>query len=384
MVNGEPESERCKLGIDLVPSAANCGVCLTILSITSRPFVISVRHTNHSRTESQMTEQNDADQGEGESQVERLPVHIKTYIHQEVQNAIRQQNEFQSKRKKWRNSWRTASPITKVSLVLTALVAFATVANAVNAWLQLGAMKAISSDNTQQTQRLIDAANQIKAAAWDFKGSAQGIDGNLGNAVAELQSQVEKMDASRKSTDKNSAANLQATIDSFHREDRAWVGIENAIPLDYSPDTSSHSVNMVVAFTLKNYGRSAAERVRFLAVLESDPTVLSLSCDEVAAKNHAGDVLLPTQERTLNWALNLKSEQIAAGWAHQNPLLGHQLFPRIVGCLEYTDREGEQPAHRTPFTYMVFRKGGFIIPDIPIPAAELSLDLMGTDSLQTH
>jgi hypothetical protein len=321
-----------------------------------------------------MTEETDAIDSQDQAQIKPSKL-VKAYIDQE---------ESQPKKKKWRNSWRSASPITKAGVVLTAAVAAATIAYSIIAGWQLRLMSQASIDNAAQTQRLIDAANRMDHAADSFSQSASGINSGVSDAVAKLQSQADKLDASRRSADKNSAASLHATIDSFHREERAWIGIANAKPLSYTPDIAAKSANMIVAFTLRNYGRSAAEYVRFLAVLESDPTVTTLSCDEVATKNHIGDVLLPTQERTLNWVMNLTSDQMLKGWAHQNPQLGHQLELKIVGCIEYTDRDDELPSHRTPFTYLVIGQGGFITPDNPIPGEELSLEPIGTDSTQTH
>jgi hypothetical protein len=118
--------------------------------------------------------------------------------------------------------------------------------------------------------------------------------------------------------------------------------------------------------------------------LESDPTVFSLSCDEVAAKNRVGDVLLPTQERTLNWVMNLTPDQMKKGWTHQNPQLGNELILRIIGCIEYIDRTGEKSPHRTPFTYMVGKRGGFITPASTIPGEELYIEPFGTESNQTR
>jgi hypothetical protein len=229
-------------------------------------------------------------------------------------------------------------------------------------------------------QGQVDATNTLAGHTKDQADKAAVLAANSG---IQAKASQEFADAAKRNAD-IAKDTLQATIDSFHNEDRAWVGIAGVKPFSLTPDGPNHSVNMVVAFTLRNYGRSAAEHVHFLADLESDPTVFSLSCDEVAAKNHAGDVLLPTQERTLNWVMNLTSDQMRNGWTHQNPKLGNELILRIIGCIEYTDREGEMPPHRTPFTYMVIRRGGFITPDSSIPGEELSLEPFGTESNQTR
>ena len=179
---------------------------------------------------------------------------------------------------------------------------------------------------------------------------------------------------------------LQATIDSFHNEDRAWIGISEAKPVSFAGNATAKSANMQVAFTLRNYGHSAAENIRFLAVLESDPTITKLSCGEVD-KIHGTMVLLPTQEQTLNWVMSLTPEQIAKGWLHQNPALGKILSLMIVGCMDYTDRDSEKPTHRTPFSYLVYRThGGFIMPDTNLTGDDMALGPMFEDegSSQVH
>lgn len=75
-------------------------------------------------------------------------------------------------------------------------------------------MRQISSDSSTQTNRLIDAASQMKDAAWNFKGSAEGIDGNLANAVAKLQTQTETAQKS-----------VESARDALRLEQRAWVGV---------------------------------------------------------------------------------------------------------------------------------------------------------------
>jgi len=167
---------------------------------------------------------------------------------------------------------------------------------------------------------------------------------------------------------------VQATINGFHNEDRAWVGISQAKTLSYTTDPTTHRVGMTVAFTYRNYGRSAAQHVRFIAELNSDFGDTSIPCEKLAA-SHMEDVLLPTQEQTLNWALNLTTEQMVRGWSHQNPQMGRMLFLKISGCIEYTDRDDERTPHRTPFSYMVFWTKSYITADTSsIPATEIDLE----------
>ncbi|HTJ30721.1 MAG TPA: hypothetical protein VL346_09485 [Acidobacteriaceae bacterium] len=287
----------------------------------------------------------------------------------QTQTQKRTETESTAKPKPWLSRLFGVEPDRQTELLLALAITFFAAAQ----WITSCQNNASTST---QVNRLITAADRIDDAADSFSRSASGINRGVSDAVGKLQSQVDKMDASRKSADRNSAVAMQTTIDSFHREERAWIGISKTNPLNFTPNAATQSANMVVAFTLRNYGRSAAENVRFIADLESDPTIYSLSCDE-ANKIHAGMVLLPTQEHTLHWTMNLTSDQITKGWSHQNPVFGHTLMLRIVGCIEYTDRDGENPPHSTPFSYLVmWPKGGFITLNTTVPGEELSLEPM--------
>jgi hypothetical protein len=193
-----------------------------------------------------MAEQNDSEARGYGSDDNPLSGLVKTYIDEQVKNAVKQHAEPSPKRKKWRNSWRAASPLTKASMMLAAGVAVATIGYTIAAWRTLKVMKEISKDSSAQTAQLIDAANQIKSAAWQFKGSTQGIDGNLGNAVVTLQTQAD-----------NSKKSLQASIDNFHLDQRAWVGInEIATPPQIHP-----GLNLAPTIFASNTGKTPAFHV---------------------------------------------------------------------------------------------------------------------------
>ena len=83
--------------------------------------------------------------------------------------------------------------------------------------------------------------------------------------------------------------------------------------------------------------------------------------------------------------MNLTADDMAKGWSHQNPILEHTLLLRVFGCIEYSDREGEQPPHRTPFDYLVLTQKVYITSDTKyMPAEQLDLEPLGTDSSQTR
>src|SRR5450631_908666 len=114
---------------------------------------------------------------------------LKAYVDQQVEHAVSHHYESEHKGKKWRNSWRAASPITKGSFIMTAGIAAATIAYAVIAGWTLHVMRGIAADNSQQAQQLIDAANQIKRAGWTFSGAAMGTNNAVWGAVGKLGEQ---------------------------------------------------------------------------------------------------------------------------------------------------------------------------------------------------
>jgi hypothetical protein len=100
----------------------------------------------------------------------------------------------------------------------------------------------------------------------------------------------------------------------------------------------------------------------------------------------AGEVLLPTQEVTYNWVMNLTHEQMIEGWKHQNAQLNRQLFLRVRGRIQYDDKKDERPPHRTPIEYFVFHnRGGPITADTKlVPGNELDLTPFGYGATHTQ
>lgn len=245
-----------------------------------------------------MTEQGNPNSGERQAPIESLPPLVKAYIDEQVENAIRQHDQAQTKVKKWRNSWRSAGPITKASFWMTAFIAAGTIAYAITAWRELDAMKSISADNTRQTQQLIDAANQIKTAAFQFKGSAQGIDGNIGNAVGKLQAQTDKMDAARVTSEQESQKALQATGDAIYLEQRPWVGVQISTrngPIAGIITGPRQGVNSITILAV-NTGRTPALKWRDFCCEEKDQS------DELPIPNYEAlrndiDSHFPPEER---------------------------------------------------------------------------------------
>ena len=234
-----------------------------------------------------------------------------------------------------------------------------------------------SNNTLQQTlqkmQGQTDATNRLYVEAQNQTRQATILANNSGKQA----------DAAQRAA-KTAREALQASVQESHADQRAWVGIAEAKSINYITDPSTGTATLTVAFTMRNYGRSTAEHVRFDAVLESDPLASSAPCDDVA-KDRMGDILLPTQERTLNFVMPLTRAKMESGWKHQNTALGDMLVLKVFGCLDYTDRDGEKPPHRTPFSYLVFWKNAYITGGTQsIPGDQLVLDPYGLDSNQTR
>ncbi len=132
-----------------------------------------------------------------------------------------------------------------LNIILTAVIALSAISQTV-----------ISCNNnastSRQVERMIDAANRVDDAAESFSRSASGINGGVSDAVGKLEVQAEAMDRSRVSSEANSAKALQATIDNFHLDQRAWVSV---IEISGAPQKDAQ---WVVTVRVKNTGKTFA------------------------------------------------------------------------------------------------------------------------------
>jgi hypothetical protein len=90
-----------------------------------------------------------------------IPPRVKAYIDAEIEKA--REHEADTHKKKWKNSWRAASPITKGSFYLTSGIAVATIAYAIIAGRQLAKMSG-QLETMNETYREIH--RQTKASEW--------------------------------------------------------------------------------------------------------------------------------------------------------------------------------------------------------------------------
>lgn len=138
----------------------------------------------------------------------------------------------------------------KIMSICTIFIALGTVVSAVAIGLQLREMIKGGLD----TKAIAHAAQQQVCAANRFADSADKINAGIGLAVVQLQTQAGKMDKARESEEKNSANNLQSTIDDFHRDQRAWLSAQPAVGV---PETAPFDIN----FPITNSGKTPATHV---------------------------------------------------------------------------------------------------------------------------
>ncbi len=124
-----------------------------------------------------MPEQTDANNSGEAFEDGSLSPLIRAYIDQQIQNS--KEADERSRKKKWKNSWRSASPITKGTFILGGAVAFATVAYSIIAGFELVQMKrtnGLTEEALQANAKSLEAANKAnELSATLVKGEYAAI-----------------------------------------------------------------------------------------------------------------------------------------------------------------------------------------------------------------
>ena len=165
-------------------------------------------------------------------------------------------------------------------LVLLFVVCFAAIA-------QLCTTVSNNRGTGHQTDQLITAAGvsayaaqQNVLASRNFADSAKGINRGVSDAVERLQTQANAIELARETSEASSQTSLQATIDNFHQEQRAWVGLtplKSTIDPRVDPkmfiDGSGAPVKpLQEAYGIINTGKTPARYVRVIFSVDSRPT----------------------------------------------------------------------------------------------------------------
>jgi hypothetical protein len=123
----------------------------------------------------------------GETSVgEPLSLLIKEYIDQQIQNS--KETDEPSKKKKWKNSWRSASPITKATFILASAVSIATVAYSIIAAFQLSEMKRTNSLTQQALNGSEDTLNKTLAKLQGQIDETHSLAGHAGDQATTAHS----------------------------------------------------------------------------------------------------------------------------------------------------------------------------------------------------
>lgn len=146
------------------------------------------------------------------------------------------------------------------------IMALATVVIALFTWMTYTIVKSGPEDTKkiiQAAQIQAGAANQISDAADDFTDSARWMEQHMEDAANAMQDSVDTADANTKTTIKNAQ-------NAFRSEQRAWVGVLDATPIEFS---EAKGFSATVIFF--NSGRTPARNVQSSGMYMFSPAPVS-------------------------------------------------------------------------------------------------------------
>jgi hypothetical protein len=337
--------------------------------------------------------ENEFNNGEDGSESEPIPPLLKAYINEQIQNA--HNTEQESQKKKWKKSWRSASPITKGTFILTASVAIATVAYAFIAVFQLREMR----HSNQLTQSALEKADRSSLeSSKQFQVQLRHFDASLGQtqilagqavtqatqtaklaadthalaAQAKTQAEASQKIATNASIQSqatqflanNSAGQLQTMRRQFEVSQRAWIEIvDSSIALLKYPDNGGFSVNPKLVF--KNGGNIPANNVKVVAWVILPDQTKDVEAQAITAEKYWCDRGLHDPEITL-YSISQRiypgktkdyTFVFGGGDARTGGKIGSQgiIQPVMVGCILYQFSSSSE-IHYTGFILTLHRK----------------------------
>jgi hypothetical protein len=349
-----------------------------------------------------MPDQSDPDDTHDDPNRHAIPPLFKAYIDKQIQDAHNAENQTEAKKKKWKNSWRSASPITKGTFILTASVAIATTAYVFIAAFQLHEMR---HTNNLTEQALAKGRQDSLDSSAQFQAQIHHYDATLGQTqeIAK-QTLAQARQTSRLADDTHDLANaakaqskataniaaatageVKAMQTQLEFSQRAWIRFEDLKPLSdlTFEDDGMHlrfdvsyinlgnlpatnvSVQADVVFEHWGKGNGGIEEITMIqkSVCERASTVFPESRNDSAlmypgppARDFDDSTITPISDAAYNTfkGTNMKVMQ-----------------PIIVGCISYRFLSSPQ-VHYTGFIVQVQRKTGD--PKFPQP-------LVTTDSV---
>jgi hypothetical protein len=193
-----------------------------------------------------MPKQNDANTGEGHPDEYAIDPLIKAYVDEQIQNVIPERPE--AHKKKWKNAWRSASPITKGSFIMTAGIAVATIAYAIFAGWQLSTMSHTYTEIKSQTKAEQDAA-YIACQSAQFSR----------NTI------IENIRAESDAHESSNAAIMQAQVAT--QAERAFITVH------FGDSEVGNGKPIAEEFHITNEGKTSAQNISFhgrLVLVRSD------------------------------------------------------------------------------------------------------------------
>jgi len=198
--------------------------------------------------------------------------------------------------------------------------------------------------------RQIAAASERNAiAAENFAASAASINQGVSDAARGLQIQAGKMDAARTASVQQSQQSLQATIDNFHLEQRAWIGISDVQTEGGKIDGQNFTFDRV-SFVIRNTGRTPAIHLsihccQVITQVFDDRTIPDYDTEFAKNRKRLEEQIPPSQDREkfIEKIMNLQdtggrghlSEQsLAPDSFRRIPVEGHLLYENVEGALE--------------------------------------------------
>jgi hypothetical protein len=192
------------------------------------------------------------------SQDEALNRLIETKVNEAVEKAQIGQND--TRKKSWKRSWKSASPLTKLALIVSAVVMLATIANSIAAGIQsFSSAKQLHEMKSggQQTDHLIslyrEQLSQLTKQAEDIKRLA-----NQAKLQAEKTGALAVTARLQARAANKSADTAKKTLEAQISRDRAILDIQNINLVQVQQGM------FTVAFTLSNSGPTPAINVNYV------------------------------------------------------------------------------------------------------------------------
>jgi len=218
-------------------------------------------------------------------------------------------------------------------ILLTAIVALTTVSQAVQSCSN-------NRSTSVQVDRLIDAANRVDDAAESFSRSASGINGGVSDAVEKLRVQAEKMEAARKSSEQQATTALQATIDNFHQEQRAYL-----LPVDTNDKGGAYGL---LKISLRNYGHVTAKNAKLEGTLDRfDVNAQPVIQESIPLRLPIATRVIPSDVPTFTW------DVFTPNYGQRFPVTGDGL--RLLGTITYDDGFGQRDSIGVCYAFQAAR-----------------------------